>query len=106
MVFTAHKPHPKNKETFFGYFKDDGFVKRKIQGRIDAYGKWQKIKSEWLTYYLNRKSKPGVSVNKCVSAKDEWCAEAYMETDYSNISEDDFIIELQKYASFKVLNQI
>jgi len=46
MVFTAHKPHPKTKETFFGYFKDDGFVKRKIQGRIDAYGKWNKIKED------------------------------------------------------------
>jgi type I restriction-modification system DNA methylase subunit len=25
MIFTAHKPHPKHKETLFGYFKDDGF---------------------------------------------------------------------------------
>jgi len=37
MVFTAHKPHPKNKETYFGYYKDDGFVKRKGKGRIDVY---------------------------------------------------------------------
>lgn len=40
MVFTAHKAHPKHKETFFGYFKNDGFVKRKIQGRFDAYNQW------------------------------------------------------------------
>ena len=46
MVFTAHKPHPKGKETFFGYFKDDGFEKRKKLGRIDVHNKWGKIKEE------------------------------------------------------------
>ncbi len=103
MVFTAHKPHPKNKETFFGYFKDDGFVKRKVQGRIDAYGKWTTIKQEWLTYYLNRKSKPGFSINTCVTAEDEWCAEAYMETDYSKLSKDHFLKTLK---SFVFINEL
>jgi type I restriction enzyme M protein len=103
MVFTAHKPHPKNKETFFGYFKDDGFVKRKVQGRIDAYGKWNTIKQEWLTYYLNRKSKPGFSINTCVTAEDEWCAEAYMETDYSKLSKEHFLKTLK---SFVFINEL
>ena len=103
MVFTAHKPHPKTKETFFGYFKDDGFVKRKVQGRIDAYGKWTTIKQEWLTYYLNRKSKPGFSINTCVSAEDEWCAEAYMETDYNKLSKDNFLKTLK---SFVFINEL
>jgi len=98
MVFTAHKPHQKRRETFFGYFKDDGFVKRKVQGRVDAYGKWKKIKDEWLTCYQNRKSKPGFSVNKIVTAKDEWCAEAYMETDYGNLSKDNFIRTLKAFV--------
>lgn len=103
MVFTAHKPHPKKKETFFGYFKDDGFVKRKIQGRIDAYGKWPKIKEEWLSCYLNRTSRPGFSVNTCVNAEDEWCAEAYMETDYSRLSKEDFLKTLK---SFVFINEL
>ena len=103
MVFTAHKPHPKNKETFFGYFKDDGFVKRKIQGRIDAYGKWSKIKEEWLSCFLNRKSKPGFSINTPVSAEDEWCAEAYMETDYSKLSKESFLKTLK---SFVFINEL
>ena len=64
MVFKAHSPHPDNKETFFGYFKDDGFAKRKIQGRFDAYGKWEKIKEKWLSYYSNRKEEAGFSVKK------------------------------------------
>ena len=44
MIFTAHRPHSKSKQTYFGYYKDDGFVQRKIQGRFDAFGRWSKIK--------------------------------------------------------------
>ncbi|MFH1561826.1 MAG: N-6 DNA methylase [Nitrospirota bacterium] len=105
MIFTANKPHPTNKETYFGYYKDDGFVKRKTKGRIDAFGKWESIKAEWVSSYINRKAKAGFSVNKIVTAEDEWCAEAYMETDYSNLSEKDFINEIKKYVAFEVLNQ-
>ncbi len=34
LIFTAKKPHPSNKETYFGYYKDDGYVKRKNRGRV------------------------------------------------------------------------
>ena len=103
MVFTAHKPHPKNKETYFGYYKNDGFLKRKIKGRIDAYGKWDKIKEKWISYFLNRKNEAGFSVNKAVSAEDEWVAEAYMETDYSNLSKQNFIKTIKDYVFFNEL---
>jgi len=105
MIFTAHKPHPKNKETYFGYYKDDGFVKRKIKGRIDAFGKWDSIKEKWISYFINRKSEAGFSINKAVSAEEEWVAEAYMETDYSSLSKEDFINEVKKYVAFNVLNK-
>jgi len=105
MIFTAHKPHSTNKETYFGYYKDDGFVKRKTKGRIDAFDKWESIKAEWVSSYINRKAKAGFSINKIVAAKDEWCAEAYMGTDYSTLSEKDFINEIKKYVAFEVLNQ-
>lgn len=104
MIITAHKPHPKNKETYFGYYKEDGFVKRKVQGRYDAFGKWKEIKEKWITYYLNRKAEASFSINKFVTAEDEWCAEAYMETDYSKVSDDVFINEIKKYVAFNVLN--
>ncbi len=104
MIITAHRSHPKNKETYFGYYKEDGFVKRKGKGRIDAYGKWEGIKEKWLTNFLNRKKEIGFSTNKIVTAEMEWCTEAYMETDYSVLSEDIFIQELKKYIAFKVLN--
>ncbi len=103
MVFTAHKPHPKSKETYFGYYKDDGFVKRKIKGRVDAYDKWEAIKEKWLTYFFNRKNEAGFSISKSVSADDEWAAEAYMETDYTNLSKDDFIKTIKNYAFFNEL---
>jgi len=114
MIFTAHKPHPKSKETFFGYYKDDGFVKRKNKGRIDAHGKWEifdsnrnligGIKYKWLTYFIdkNRKEEAGFSVNKSISADMEWVAEAYMETDYSILKDENFIDLVLKYLSFSV----
>ncbi len=87
--------------------KDDGFEKRKHTGRVDVYRKWETIKEKWVRYYNdeNRREEPGFSVNKVVTADMEWCAESYLETDYSNLSDKDFILELKKYASFKVLNQ-
>lgn len=104
MIFSAHKPHPKNKETYLGYYKDDGFVKRKGKGRIDGFLTWKEIKDKWVSNYLNRKEEARLSVNKLLTAKDEWCAEAYMATDYSLLKEQDFLDEVKKYAAFKVLN--
>jgi type I restriction-modification system DNA methylase subunit len=103
MIFTAHKPHPPNKETYLGYYKDDGFVKRKIKGRIDA-GEWEKsIKAEWVSSYINRKAKAGFSINKIVTVNDEWCAEAYMETDYSKLKKEDFEKTLKEFVLFNEL---
>ncbi|MBQ7856219.1 MAG: N-6 DNA methylase [Alistipes sp.] len=104
MVFKAHKPHPENRETFFGYFKDDGFEKRKKLGRIDVHSKWSSIKREWLYLYQKRKEVVGKSVVQSVTAKDEWCAEAYMETDYRNLSNIDFINDLCATSTFLLRN--
>ncbi|MFQ3332180.1 MAG: type I restriction enzyme M protein [Thalassomonas sp.] len=105
VVLKAHKAHPKGKETFFAYCKDDGFVKSKVQGRFDANGEWNDIKDNWLTAYFNKTTIPGFSVNKVIKPDDEWCAEAFLETNYSNLNEDTFISEIKKYVAFKVLNQ-
>ena len=104
MIFTAHKPHPNNKETYFGYYKDDGFVKRKTKGRIDAYGKWYGIEEKWLSNFINRKNEPGFSVNQIITAEMEWSAEAYMETNYSNLSDDNFIQTQLNYVTFLLGN--
>lgn len=106
MIFTAHIPHPENKEVFFGYYKDDGFVKRKNVGRVDKLDRWESIKKKWVETYLNKKEIPGFSVMRCVSIDDEWCAEAYMETDYSVLSEKDFEDTTLKYVTFLHRNHI
>jgi len=106
MIFTAKRPHPKDKKTFFGYFKDDGFIKRKIKGRIDINNQWTQIKEKWIRAYINKENIAGVSVNRVISATDEWCAEAYMETDYSTINEQIFCDTILTYVSFELLNKI
>lgn len=40
-----------------------------------------------------------------VKAEDEWCAEAYMETDYSTLTTESFERELKKYVAFRILNE-
>lgn len=106
MVFTAHQPHDKNNyhKTWFGYWKDDGFVKTKHMGRINSAGNWENIRDKWLDSYFSKKEEAGFSVLKKVSAQDEWCAEAYLETDYSNLNPDDFEKELKNFVLFTLLN--
>lgn len=106
MVWTAHVPHPKGHKTFFGYYRDDGYVKRKPLGRIDAYGKWNEIEKEWLELYRTKTEKPGLSVLKEVKHTDEWVAEAYMETDYSKLTSEDFLRKMKEYIAFKFLNDV
>ncbi len=101
MVFEARIPHRQGYKTFFGYFKDDGFEKTKNMGRIDK-GSWDEIKNAWLGHFLNRESKAGVSVLQSIEAEDEWCAEAYMETDYSKLDSEDFEKAIREYVSFRV----
>lgn len=107
MVFTLGKRHDSKKTTFFGYYKDDGFIKRKNLGRVEkidkeGIGAWNNIENEWLDLFFNKKEVPGISALKCVDSDDEWLAEAYMETDYSNLSDDDFQSTINNYLSFLV----
>lgn len=106
MVFKAHQPHNKNEyhKTWFGYWKNDGFIKTKHLGRTDLYNSWKDLRDSWLDSYFSKREEPGASVMQKVTAEDEWCAEAYLETDYSNISQDDFEHELKNYMLFKLLN--
>jgi len=100
MVFIAKEKHPGNYKTYFGYWKNDGFAKRKTNGRADYDNKWNDIKSEWLKNYRNRDGVIGHSVKKEVKANSEWCVEAYMETDYSILKRDDFENAVREYLSF------
>ena len=101
MLFKLGVPHDRDKNTFFGYYKEDGFVKKKNKGRVEKIN-WEKTKKRWLDAFLNKKEIPGFSVVKKISFKDEWLAEAYMETDYSVLTEDDFVKSIRDFISFKI----
>lgn len=110
MIFNLGTRHEKSliKETFFGYFKDDGFVKKKNMGRVEKTkgdtkeGVWADIESHWLELYRDRKTEKGLSVTKQVTADDEWLAEAYMETDYSKLTEKDFEQTVRDFLAYQI----
>jgi type I restriction-modification system DNA methylase subunit len=104
MVFTAHVPHATSKrKTWFGYWKNDGFFKTKHKGRIDGNGSWATIRDRWVEQYRNREVYAGQSVACHVTPEDEWCAEAYMETDYSVVTPSHFEEVVKNYAIFRLL---
>ena len=108
MIFDLSQKHERaNKDTFFGYFKDDKFIKRKGLGRIeqtdqDGNSLWQKIETEWLDLYKNKREVPGLSVMHKVTCDDEWLAEAYMETDYAKLTVGDFERTIRDYYSYLI----
>lgn len=103
MVWIAGKPHAKSgRKTWFGYWRDDGFVKTKHKGRIDLYDKWSAIRDRWVKMYRNREVHAGESVMQAVTADDEWCAEAYMDTDYSMIAANSMAQAVKDYVAFNL----
>ena len=102
MVFTAHKPHPAGKKTWFGYWRDDGFVKTRNLGRIDLNGTWSSIRDRWIDSFVNREVESSESVMVEVGWCDEWCAEAYLPINYNSITKEDLITT----AQFHFINQV
>lgn len=103
MVWIAGKPHAKSaKKTWFGYWRDDGFVKTKHLGRIDLNGNWPSIRDRWVEMYRNREVHAGESVMQTVTALDEWCAEAYMETEYEKVHASSLAQAVKDYVAFKL----
>ncbi len=110
MIFKIGKKHSdiSNPDTFFGYYKDDGFKKKKNLGRIEQIdtktgeSKWAKIEENWLELYRNRMPIEGISAIKKVSGKDEWLCEAYMKTDYTNLAESDFEKTIRSYYAYLI----
>lgn len=102
MVWEAKTPHDSSVSTFFGYYKDDGFVKRKKLGRVDAYGRWEGIEREWLRLYREKEVVDGLTAKACVTDKMEWLCEAYMKTDYTKLTEEDFQTTLNDYLAYLI----
>ncbi len=105
MAIKANEKHPNDYKTYFGYWKEDSFIKIKNIGRTDFYNNWGLTQNKWLASYKNKEEIPGHSVKKIVNENDEWCAEAYMETDYTTLKETDFIHNLKSILAFKFLKK-
>lgn len=107
MVWIAGKPHTKSdRKTWFGYWRDDGFIKTKHKGRIDQNDVWPGIRDRWVEMYRNREVHAGESATYKVSTGDEWCAEAYIETDYSSLTKESFEADLKKFMLFNLMLDI
>lgn len=105
LIFNLGIPHEvTNRDTFFGYYREDGFEKRKNIGRVDVNGTWDDVEKEWISLYENRENKIGKSLTHKVNGDDEWCPEAYMETDYSKLTQDDFDKVVRKYIAWQIQN--
>ena len=113
MVFTLGQPHndpetgEPNKATFFGYFKDDAHRKKKTLGRVEQFdennvSKWKAVEQKWLKLFRNKIVEAGMSAMQEVTHEDEWLVEAYMKTDYSTLTTDDFQQTLNSYLSYLV----
>ena len=107
MLFTLGKPHSEEKETFFGYCKDDGFKKKKNLGRVEQFNAdneslWKEIEKEWIYLFRNHKAEPGKSATVVVNGESEWLCEAYMKTDYNTLKEEDFQRTLNDYLAYLV----
>lgn len=111
MVFTMGKPHIRPDgtapKTFFGYYKDDGFKKKKNLGRVEQFDDmdnsiWKEIENRWVSMYRNKEVVDGLSATAVVTGSDEWLCEAYMKTDYSQLAEADFQQTLNNYLAYLV----
>lgn len=104
VIITAKKPHPKGKKTWFAYCRDDGFMKMKNKGRIDANHGWDDIRARWVTAFRNREVIDKFSLMMEVSEKDEWCVEAYLETNYDEFTFADYENVVKKYLMFNFMD--
>ena len=102
IVTKAKEKHPDNYKTYFAYWKDDGYYKKRTSGRADYDNLWIKIKNTWLENYRNKDEVVGHSIKTVVEATDEWCVEQYMETDYTILDEMMIKTLVLKYLSFNV----
>lgn len=110
MVFKIGKKHTdmSNPDTFFGYYKDDGFKKKKNLGRVEqtdtqtGKSKWIEAESQWIELYRNRCAVDGFSATHKVSGDDEWLCEAYMKTDYTKLTEKDFQETINDYIAYLI----
>ena len=63
---------------------------------------WESIENKWLKLYRNKDVIDGLSARHCIGYKDEWLCEAYMQTDYTKLTQDDFQQTVNDYLAYLV----
>ena len=91
-----------NDEVTFYDLQEDGFVLSKNKGRTDAYNRWPLIEEKLLSA-LKPSSNPDdiILVRTKIRKGDEWTIYAHSKTDYSTLSEDDFVKSITDYMVFQ-----
>ena len=102
MVFRAHIPHKESSQSvFLARWIDDGFVTIPHSGRFDKNGEWATTRLEWKRQLQNlAKKNDSIFMSHEIKADDEWLAEAYVKTDYTTLSRNDFEKQLKVYSIF------
>ncbi len=106
-IFETNLPH-NNKKVVFTDLKDDGFVLSKHKGRTDVYNKWNTIKNK-LINSLKKPEKFLDNINlvyKNIGKNDEWILQAHMKTDYSDLTDNDFIKSIKEYVIFSTKSEL
>ena len=107
MIFEAHKPHSESTKTWFGYWKEDEFIKVRPYGRIDYRHLYQdKIRKLWLSSYFEKKEIDGFSILKYVDSNNEWLVEPYITTKFWDLKDENFENTLKEYSTFLYYNKL
>ena len=69
---------------------------------IDGTSKWKVIEEEWISLFRNKKSIDGKSATAVVDGNSEWLCEAYMKTDFSKLTENDFQQTVNNYLAYLI----
>jgi type I restriction enzyme M protein len=105
--------HDFNKNVYFAKVKEDGFTKRKgvMIFNKNKRNKLEEIKEELKSFInnqnLNFKSVPEFKITSKIDKDDkelELIPEAYLDTDFSSLTKDDFEREIKEHVLFKELN--
>ena len=73
-----------------------------LEEYLPSEQKWVEIEKRWIELYRNRKAEPGESATQKVNGNSEWLCEAYMKTDYTKLTEQDFQKTINDYLAYLV----
>lgn len=103
MIFTAHKPHPINKQVWFCNF-EDAYILDKSLGRI-ASSSSKKLCNDLINNYINTKEINNYSTKVEIDGDDEWLYGAHKPTDgIQDIIELE--LKVKDFLSFKIKKEM